>query len=138
MSDERKRKPRFSEREVDIMVERIYENADILFSRFSDTLTSKKKKIAWGSIVESVNATSFVHRTTEEVKKKWEDLKRVVKRRAAEVRKDRSRTGGGPSSVEPLSSTEELVVSLLGEARIYGLADGVDCFTQQLGMEVTI
>ncbi|CAC5358623.1 unnamed protein product [Mytilus coruscus] len=35
------------------------------------------------------------------------------------------------SSVEPLSSVEEAVVSLIEEEKIYGISEGLDCFQQQ-------
>lgn len=127
-----KRKPRFTEKEVDALIAKVHQNSEVLFSRFSDTITNKKKKMAWGEVQTSVNATSVVPRSVDEVRKKWDDVKRLTKKRAAGVRKDQTLTGGGERSILPLTNTEEIVVSLIGEERIYGIPDGICAFQQQL------
>ncbi|CAG2211073.1 NAIF1 [Mytilus edulis] len=129
--NDRKRKPSFSQKEVDVLTEKVRCQSDTLFSQFSDTLTNKKKKSAWFEVQNSVNATSMVYRNVDEIKKKWDDVKRNTKKRTVSVRRDRNLTGGGERSVEPLSSVEEAVVSLIGEEKIYGISEGLDCFQQQ-------
>ncbi|XP_062570043.1 myb/SANT-like DNA-binding domain-containing protein 4 [Saccostrea cucullata] len=131
MEKERKIKPRFLDREVDVLINKVNEKSDVLFSKFSDTISNKKKKLAWTEVQNSVNASSLVPRTVDEIKKKWDDVKRVTKKRAVEVRKDRTVTGGGQNEADPLTPIEEMVVSLIGEERVYGLADGMDCFELQ-------
>ncbi|XP_062599918.1 myb/SANT-like DNA-binding domain-containing protein 4 [Saccostrea cucullata] len=131
MEKERKRKPRFLDREVDVLINKVNEKSEMLFSRFSDTISNKRKKLAWTEVQNSVNASSLVPRTVDEIKKKWDDVKRITKKRAVEVRKDRSVTGGGQNEADPLTPMEEMVVSLIGEERVYGLADGMDCFELQ-------
>ncbi|CAC5370084.1 NAIF1 [Mytilus coruscus] len=88
--------------------------------------------MAWGKVQTSVNATSVVPRSMDEVRKKWDDVKRLTKKRAAGVRKDQTLTGGGERSIVPLTNTEEILVSLIGEERIYGIPDGKCAFQQQL------
>ncbi|VDI43055.1 Hypothetical predicted protein [Mytilus galloprovincialis] len=88
-------------------------------------------KSAWFEVQNSVNATSMVYRNVDEIKKKWDDVKRNTKKRAVSVRRDRNPTCWGERSVEPLSSDEEAVVSLIGEEKIYGISEGLDCFQQQ-------
>ena len=63
MEQERKRKPKFLDNEVDILVSKIQEKSDVLFTRFSDTVSNKKKKMAWVEVQNSINATSLVPRT---------------------------------------------------------------------------
>lgn len=70
--------------------------------------------MAWGEVQTSVNATSVVPRSMDEVRKKSDDVKRLTKKRAAGVRKDQTLTGGGERSIVPLTNTEEIVVSLIG------------------------
>ncbi|CAC5359117.1 NAIF1 [Mytilus coruscus] len=108
-----------------------------LIPGYSDTLTNKKKKSALFEVQNSVKATSMVYRNVDEIKKKWDDVKRNTKKRAVSVRRDRNLTGGGESSVELLSSVEEAVVSLIAEKKIYGISEGLDCFQQQTA-ETTI
>ena len=60
----RKRKTRFFDKKVDIN-----ENAEQRFAQISDQVTDKKNKIAWTEDQNSVNASSFVPRTLDEIKK---------------------------------------------------------------------
>lgn len=60
----RKRKTRFFDKKVDIN-----ENAEQRFAQFSDQVTDKKNKIACTEVQYSVNASSFVPRTLDEIKK---------------------------------------------------------------------
>ncbi|CAC5375582.1 unnamed protein product [Mytilus coruscus] len=119
----RKRKPRFTEKEVDALISKVQQNSDVFFSKFSDSITNKKKKMAWGEVQTSVNAISVVPRSMDEVEKKWDDVKRLTKKRAA---------GSGKIKILRETTTEEIVVTLIGEEKIYGIPDGIWAFQQQL------
>ena len=73
--------------EIDIFVSKVQEKSDV----FCDTI-SNKKKMAWGELQNSVNAASLVPRTLEEVKKKWDDIKRSTKKRDVKMIKDHTVT----------------------------------------------
>ena len=70
--------------EVDILVSKVQEKSNVLFTRFSDTISNNKKKMVW---VEVQNSELLIARTLEEVRKKWDDIKRSTKKRAVEVKK---------------------------------------------------
>ena len=70
-SAERKIKPSSSEKEVDILIEKVNENAEQL----SEQVTNKKKKNAWTEVQNYVNASSFVPRTLDEIKTNGMTLK---------------------------------------------------------------
>jgi phosphopantetheine adenylyltransferase len=63
---------------------------------------------------------SFTNRTTDELEKKWDDVKRGTKKRASEIQSERNKTGGGKLEVTILNSMEQDVVSVMGEERIFG------------------
>ena len=73
--------------EIDIFVSKVQEKSDV----FCDTI-SNKKKMAWGELQNSVNAALPVPRTLEEVKKKWDDIKRSTKKRDVKMIKDHTVT----------------------------------------------
>ena len=73
--------------EIDIFVSKVQEKSDV----FCDTI-SNKKKMAWGELQNSVNAASPVPRTLEEVKKKWDEIKRSTKKRDVKMIKDHTVT----------------------------------------------
>lgn len=60
------------------------------------------------------------------IRKKWHDFASAAKARGAAVRRDRERTGGGPSSVPALSRDEERALAILGEAASQGISGGID------------
>lgn len=55
----------------------------VLFFIFSDSISNKKKENGLDGGTE--NATSVVPRTLAEIKKKWDDVKIITKKRAVEV-----------------------------------------------------
>ena len=73
-------------------------NYKTLVSKFCDTATLKSKNDTWAEITRKINAISTCLRTTEEVKKKWEDLKSKTKQKAAKVMAELGMTGNVPSS----------------------------------------
>jgi len=78
-SAERKRKPSSSEKEVDILIEKVNENAEQVFVQLSEQVTNKKKKNAWTEVQNYENASSFVPRTLDEIKKNGMTLKEYLK-----------------------------------------------------------
>ncbi|KAK9980997.1 hypothetical protein ABG768_000571, partial [Culter alburnus] len=71
-------------------------------------------------------SSSHPQREWEVVRKKWHDFASAAKVRGAAVRRDRARTGGGPSSVPALSPDEEKALAILGEAASQGISGGID------------
>jgi len=136
MEEKKNKKPRFSEREIEILVSMVKEKNDVLFGKFSDVVSNGKKKEAWGNVVNAVNAVSFTVRTMEELKKKWDDMKRGTKKRASAVKNDQMKTGGGRPDIPPLTSIEEDVVSILGEERVFGLPSGLDTMGSKVRMKL--
>uniref|UniRef100_A0A8W8JL80 Myb/SANT-like DNA-binding domain-containing protein n=1 Tax=Magallana gigas TaxID=29159 RepID=A0A8W8JL80_MAGGI len=124
--EDRKKKPRFSEKEIELLFQGVKERSDIINSKFSDVINNSKKKQAWFEVMEAVNAVSFSTRTVDELKKKWDDVKRGTKKRASAVHKERCKTGSGKLDILPLSSMEEDIVSVMGEERIFGFSSYVD------------
>jgi len=116
--DKRDRKPNFSDEEVKCLLEGITEEKEIIHSRLQTSVTVRKKKEAWGRIVGKVNAGGNAHRTEEDCRKKWRDLKAATIRDQA----DQRRTGGGaPAKGTPF---KELVLGIIGDdgnAIIHGI-----------------
>ncbi|XP_041367138.1 uncharacterized protein LOC121381840 [Gigantopelta aegis] len=69
------------------------ENKTLLLSKHSTTVMNDRKATVWNKITEAVNATSCVHRTIDNCKKKWLELKRRAIQFGSS--RKRSKTGGG-------------------------------------------
>ena len=70
-----KRKKNVSNSEVEILLQEVSAKRNILFSSVSSGYKAVNKTDAWNAITHAVNAVSGEGRRTEEVKKKWFDLK---------------------------------------------------------------
>jgi len=62
----------------------------------------------------------------KQVKKKWSTLKSNAKGKASQISREGRMTGGGPVSVEALTSTEERIVGLKGQESVSGIDGGID------------
>lgn len=127
MAGVKRRKANFSDREISVLIDKVEDNYKILSAKFSDVITSQEKNKVWNDIAEAVNAVSTVQRTTDELKKKWEDLKTRTKKKASETKKEMGKTGGGEVEGDSaLTETELRIIGIIGETLVYGLKDGMD------------
>ena len=122
----RKRRPNFSQAELEILAKEVSENKNVLFSKFLDTVTNEKKKIAWHAIRIKVNSVSSTERTTNEVRKKWSDWSSLVKIKGAKLKNNMKKTGGGSLEAPLLSPLEELVIDTIGVTAVEGINGGRD------------
>lgn len=120
-SQAKKRKTNFSEREVEIIVEEMEKQKHILVNHFNAGVTHIAKNCAWMEILKRVNAVSTCLRELAEVKKKWSDLKTEVRRKVAQARAAMEGTGDCTTVPVILTSMQQRICNLLGEATIISL-----------------
>nr|XP_023696395.1 nuclear apoptosis-inducing factor 1 [Paramormyrops kingsleyae] len=123
-SQAKKRKMNFSEREVEIIVEEMEKQKHILVNHFNAGVTHITKNNAWVEILKRVNAVTTCQRELAEVKKKWSDLKTEVRRKVAQARAAMEGTGDCTSVPVILTSMQQRICNLLGEATIISLPAG--------------
>ncbi|XP_041349027.1 uncharacterized protein LOC121368393 [Gigantopelta aegis] len=70
------RKSNFSERQIRTLVCTFADNKILLLSKHSTTFINEKKAAVWKEITDAVNENGRVHRTVNNCKKKWLELKR--------------------------------------------------------------
>ncbi|XP_063050321.1 myb-related transcription factor, partner of profilin-like [Engraulis encrasicolus] len=127
------KKPTFTAQELDVLVDEVERKRLLLFSKFKNTITNADKKAAWEEVAQRVNAVGLgYNRTAEMVRNKWRDYSSVTKRKAAALRREQQRTGGGTHSVESLSPIEERVLGVLGEEALAGVRGGLDPLLERL------
>ncbi|XP_061192419.1 t-SNARE domain-containing protein 1-like [Saccostrea echinata] len=122
----KKRKPNWSERELDVLAESVLPRNKLLKAKFSNFVTTDKKQELWKEIEDEVNAVSYVNRSVEEIKKKWADIQSLTKKKESERRRLMKETGGGPHSDIHFKSWEKLVLESLSDVAIEGISGGVD------------
>ncbi|KAL4622626.1 nuclear apoptosis-inducing factor 1-like [Arapaima gigas] len=123
-SQAKKRKMNFSEREVEIIVEEMEKQKHILVNHFNAGVTHVAKNGAWMEILKRVNAVTTCQREMAEVKKKWSDLKTEVRRKVAQARAAMEGAADCASVPVILTSMQQRICNLLGEATIISLPAG--------------
>ena len=74
------RKTNWSDSEITVLTEKVEENLDLIWSKFSNNVTNAKKNAAWLEITEAVNAVGVAYRTVQEVRDKWKNLTSTAKK----------------------------------------------------------
>ena len=121
---DRKRKRKFRERELELLVHEVTANINTLQGR--NTLPSHKNAI-WQTITCNINALSSTRWEVEEVKKKrCQDIKRRTKEKVAVNRVQTRMIGSGPPQSEPLTVLESVVQQTLISEQVEGVEAGID------------
>nr|XP_020865435.1 PR domain-containing protein 11 isoform X1 [Phascolarctos cinereus] len=92
---ERKRKPKFSKDELDILVTEVTRNEAVLFGRETMRLSHADRDKIWEGIARKITSVSQVPRSVKDIKHRWDDLKRRAKDKLAAMQKSLSGPGGG-------------------------------------------
>ncbi|XP_078356351.1 uncharacterized protein LOC144641186 [Oculina patagonica] len=147
MSAEKKsRSSRFTSAMSEALVQAYGQNQAILQAKFFSTVSlEKKKKHAWGVVVDAVNAVNPGEpKNVDQVKKRWEDMTGNVKKKEREMRNKELRrlrvTGNGhledvddetkakllKPCTENLNSSQKEIALLLGPQTFTGIPGGFD------------
>ena len=110
-----KRSKNFSKQELEVLVEEVVSRQRMLMGKLDNVVTADNKKRAWAKVAQSVSAVGETERDAIAIKKKWADVKSLVKKKAAERTRETRKTGGGTSSVK-LDPLEEKILGMIGES----------------------
>ena len=125
LKETKKRRPRFAHDELDVLVDAVGHKS-VIFNKFTDVITNEKKRAAWDHITKKINAVSAVSRTTDEVRRKWQDWASCTKGKEMQRKKERQKTGGGKAEDIPVNEQEEKVLAILGKTATEGIQGGID------------
>ncbi|XP_078538295.1 t-SNARE domain-containing protein 1-like [Lissotriton helveticus] len=120
---ERKRKLKFSSMELQVLVEEVVKVHHRLFGKQSLTVPESTKRKIWLEILDKVNAVGVTTRVTEDLKKRFYDLRSLTKKKLADRHKQSQKTGGGKNTAPPLTDLEELVATTLEAESVHGLGE---------------
>ncbi|CAC5383492.1 unnamed protein product [Mytilus coruscus] len=128
MEQHSKRKPNWTEAELDALSKGVAENINMVKGKFSPSVTNDFKNRCWATITQRINAEnpSAVSRGVADVKKKWQDLQSIVKKKEAARRRSLNATGGGPSPEDTTKSWEKAIISTFTNTQLEGIAGGED------------
>ncbi|XP_028734822.1 myb-related transcription factor, partner of profilin-like [Peromyscus leucopus] len=111
---ERKRKPKFSKEELDILVTEVTHHEAVLFGRETMRLSHADRDKIWEGIARKVTSVSQVPRSIKDIKHRWDDMKRRTKDKLAFMQQSLSGPGiGGHTHPLMLTAHERAIKSAL-------------------------
>ncbi|XP_077345320.1 uncharacterized protein LOC143989165 isoform X1 [Lithobates pipiens] len=87
---------KFTEKELDVLVDLVLENYSKLFGKESDITPSIAKNAMWQAIANEVSAVGVASRTSDKVKKRWKNAKRKMNEKLREAAAHVAETGRRP------------------------------------------
>ncbi|XP_044144826.1 uncharacterized protein LOC122933831 isoform X1 [Bufo gargarizans] len=87
---------KFTEKELDVLVDLVIENYSKLFGNEADITPSMAKNAMWQAIANEVSAIGVASRTSDKVKKRWKDAKRKMNEKLSEAAAHVAETGRRP------------------------------------------
>lgn len=115
---ERKRKPKFSKEELDILVTEVTRHEAVLFGRETVRLSHADRDKIWEGIARKITSVSQVPRSIKDIKHRWDDMKRRTKDKLAFMRQSLSGPGiGGHTHPIMLAAHERAIEAALLTAR---------------------
>jgi hypothetical protein len=107
----KKRSKKFDEDECDqlIIVMRPYSRK--IDCKQTDSVHINKKNKYWAEVTSKFNSTAKFKRSEQELRTKWENLKKSARREGSTCTKEAKKTGGGENASDPVSSIAERVIA---------------------------
>ncbi|XP_075050435.1 uncharacterized protein LOC142127211 [Mixophyes fleayi] len=87
---------KFTEKELDVLVDLVIENYSKLFGKEADITPSVAKNAMWQAIANEVSTVGVASRTSDKVKKRWKDAKRKMNEKLSEAAAHVAETGRRP------------------------------------------
>lgn len=128
MSELKKRAPNFSGKEKEALVNIIYNYREIIECKKTDGTTWREKDEAWEKVASSFNAQlpDNYPRSKDSLRKLYENMKKNVRKDAANDKKELTKTGGGIPEKNEKDSYNSLVLDLINRKTVYGFQNPFD------------
>uniref|UniRef100_A0A8D2L661 PR/SET domain 11 n=1 Tax=Varanus komodoensis TaxID=61221 RepID=A0A8D2L661_VARKO len=119
---ERKRKPKFSREELDILVTEVTRNEARLFGRETIRLSHADRDKIWEGIARKITSVSQVPRSVKDIKHRWDDMKRRTKDKLAFMQRSLSSPSspGRPSAIVLTAHERAIESTLHSSCQIHG------------------
>ncbi|VDI33278.1 Hypothetical predicted protein [Mytilus galloprovincialis] len=128
MANEKKRKPNWTECELYTLTDGIATNIRLIKGKFSMTVTNDAKNKCYAEITDSVNSVnpSAIKRDVADIKKKWQDIQRLAKKKESARLQVVNKTGGGPPPEDTLKSWGKNIIGTFTKTMLEGIEGGFD------------
>ena len=119
-----KRASNFNAEEKKILVEEVERKFNVLYGKFSNTISKARKDAYWEEISKKVSSVRGVKRNSKECKVKWNNLRCDSKSKVAKYRREARKTGGGQNDADEPNDLEFKITALIGKEAIEGIICG--------------
>ncbi|XP_069466610.1 myb-related transcription factor, partner of profilin-like [Ambystoma mexicanum] len=119
----RLQKQRFSDAELNMLVDTIAAHADLMKSHDMKREVQQKKKDIWQEVARKVSAVETTSRTVRDCCKRWDDLRLWVRNIMSSNRRAVMAKGGGPHSPAKMMPWEETARSFIDPELIEGFRE---------------
>ncbi|XP_075424153.1 uncharacterized protein LOC142464671 [Ascaphus truei] len=116
----RKRKPKFSLGELEILAEEIGQHHKFLFGSQVSRASVARKAAKWAEIFKRINAQGVYQRTLSDIKKRWHDLRRSIKSNMEQTQPAKPLTRVNKRKGKRLKAIEEIVARSLSPNLLHG------------------
>eukprot|EP00079_Xenopus_tropicalis_P033441 XP_017947212.1 PREDICTED: t-SNARE domain-containing protein 1-like isoform X2 [Xenopus tropicalis] len=123
---ERLRNLKFNEFENEALIEELVPVYHKVIGKYATKTPTAVKAKAWKDIAERVNSVGVCLRNVQNCKKRYQDIKRVLRKKLAEDSRYRSGTGGGPAKRVHFTRYEELLLPFLHRESVRGVSGTFD------------
>lgn len=130
----RQRQPNFTSQERDTLITLVEKYKGIIENKQTDGVTTLEKNKAWTKVAQQFNAVSPSHilRSEEALKFFYKNLKKELRKKAADHKKEIYLTGGGPEPPQ-LSDDCNKILSVINNKSVFGLNNQSDNDSLKLG-----
>lgn len=127
MDQKKKRAPNFTTSEKERVITLVGKYRSVLENKKTDSISVSAKNEAWIKLTQEFNALApnNVFRTTESLKKFWDNAKEDLRKRAGEEKRSLYKTGGGPPKYNK-KPEDELMLDIVNIKTIIGLTNPYD------------
>ncbi|KAI4461550.1 hypothetical protein MML48_5g00016716 [Holotrichia oblita] len=105
---------------LQIMLDFMEENSTLATGSFAGPEGKKLQRKKWDELTLLLNGAGFGERSREKWQKTWTDLKSKSRSRAAQLKLQSNKTGGGEKESKELTVIEERILALIGPSSFEG------------------
>ncbi|KAL1516153.1 hypothetical protein ABEB36_000072 [Hypothenemus hampei] len=125
--NKRSRGSNFTKEEELLLLSEVQKFQNIIECKMSDKVNLSEKNEAWRKIEIGFNAKNGSHRSLEQIKIKYDNIKCKARKVVASNKKYITGTGGGPAKNNELDPVIESVLEIINKKTVVGLANLYDC-----------
>ena len=132
---------RWSQTDTELLIDMVQKNYTFLTGTFTSTKTKAMGNKKWSEIADAINALGCGSAilSTEQIQKKWSDMKSTSKKAVSKHKIESRRTGGGMNKVKQPSESQVRIADMIGKAYTECIPETEECDTSvEIAAEINV